>query len=317
MTIKNRNGTNSKTVGKTSSKPQSKSKPLIQPMTLEELDAELIRELIMMTGKDGVGKTSALVSLARYVEEHQPDANFYIIDTENGFKKIWRGFGDERPKNVVYYPCQNMDEVLLSYDQIVKEYQPGDWMSVESMMKVWDLSQNMGYLEIEGLDKSEYLAKRKRTGKGGPIPHPDRFWDVVKTAHDTDFVTDFTHRDDLNVIMFTGVGRPRQERNNRKENADRKDFRREFGIDMNIESAPRLPYVPDTFCMLDREDGRVYCTVHKDRNSVGWDGVTNRFEIQDHGDWAPAFYEIMRGVKLLDNSDQDENDNDTEDEGED
>lgn len=268
----------------TNKAPNQTNQPV--PLTSADLLAtEAGREFILIGGKDGVGKTSALVSIAMVVNGKQdpadiewcvplinPSAKVYVLDTEHKFASVLRQFGTNAPDNIVYYYCQTMDELLSAFEQVQKVIKPGDWLMPESMARIWEHSQDMAYREVSGMSKSEYLSKLRDEGsvggKKGPIPNPDHFWNIAKTAHDGEFLQVLVARDDINVAMTTIMARPPREAPNRKENIDRKELRQEFGIDSGLGGTPTLPYQPETLVLLDRVRGSVKASVLRDNNSV-------------------------------------------------
>jgi len=251
------------------------------PLTASDLLAtEAGREFILIGGKDGVGKTSALVSIAMVVNGKvdnldgcvifNPVAKVYVLDTEHKFASVYRQFGASAPDNIVYYYCQNMDEFLTAFQSVMRDIQPGDWVMAESMARIWEHTQDLAYREVAGLSKAEFLAKRRAGDgkKGSPIPQPDHFWNIAKSAHDAEFLQVLVARDDLNVAMTTIVVRPPREAPNRSENVDRKELRAEFGLDAGLGGTPTLPYQPETLVLLDRIRGDVKASVLRDNNSA-------------------------------------------------
>lgn len=271
-------------ITKITNQPNQADQPI--PLTSADLLAEEKgREFILIGGKDGVGKTSALVSIAMVVNGKQdpadiewcvplinPSAKVYVLDTEHKFASVLRQFGANAPDNIVYYYCQTMDELLYAFEQVQKSIKPGDWIMPESMARIWEHSQDMAYREVSGMSKSEYLSKLREDGsvggKKGPIPQPDNFWNIAKTAHDGEFLQVLVARDDINVAMTTIMTRPPREAPNRKENIDRKELRMEFGIDSGLGGTPTLPYQPETLVLLDRVRGSVKASILRDNNSV-------------------------------------------------
>jgi len=238
------------------------------------------REFILIGGKDGVGKTSALISIAMVVNGKtdaltgcvifNPSAKVYVLDTEHKFASVYRQFGANAPDNIIYYYCQTMDELLSAFGKVLQDIRPGDWIMVESMARVWEQVQDLAYREVSGLSKAEFLAKRRAAEgkKGSPIPQPDHFWNIAKSAHDAEFLQVLVARDDINVAMTTVLTRPPRETPNRSENVDRKELRMEFGIDSGLGGTPTLPYQPETLVILDRVRGDVKASVLRDNNSV-------------------------------------------------
>jgi hypothetical protein len=199
-----------------------------------------------------------------------PAAKCYVLDTEHKFASVYRQFGASAPDNIVYYYCQTMDELLTAFGKVLEVIKPGDWIMVESMARIWEHTQDLAYREVSGLSKAEFLNKRRSAEgkKGSPIPQPDHFWNIAKSAHDAEFLQVLVARDDINVAMTTILTRPPREAPNRSENVDRKELRQEFGIDSGLGGTPTLPYQPETLVLLDRVRGDVRASVLRDNNSV-------------------------------------------------
>jgi len=255
------------------------------PLTSKDLLAGgANREFILIGGKDGVGKTSALVSIAMVVNGKledvddlevcisavNPDAKVYVLDTEHKFASVYSRFGKSAPDNIIYYYCQTMDELLAAFGNVMRDIRPGDWVMPESMARIWEHTQDLAYREVTGLSKAAFLTKRRNAEgkKGGPIPNPEHFWSIAKSAHDAEFLQVLVARDDINVAMTTILVRPPREAPNRSENVDRKAMRLEFGIDSGLGGTPTLPYQPETLVLLDRVRGDIRASVLRDNNSV-------------------------------------------------
>lgn len=266
----------------------------MQPITGEALISRYQREFLMVAGKDSVGKTCSVVAMAKYVEEVFPDNKFHLIDSENKVAGALRSFGADAPRNIAYYKCPTMNAVTDGAERVMETYKPGDWLGVESMSRIWEMAQDMGYQEVSGMGKAAYLKRWRRAGKqGGPIPKPDDLWSIVKGAHNGAFLDLLVEKDDLNVMLTTTIAKPPKEGSFMKENADRKALRVELGIDVGIEGAPRLPYYPETFCLLELKQGTVTCRVLRDNLSVN-EVSRVEFEIPDRKSFAMLFYANCR-----------------------
>jgi hypothetical protein len=230
-----------------------------------------------------------------------PDAKVFVLDTEHKFASVFRQFGSSAPNNIVYYYCQTMDELLSSFGYVMWDIRSGDWIMVESAARIWEHAQDLAYREVSGMSKSEYLSKLRSQGavdgKKGPIPQPDNFWNIAKTAHDGEFLQVLVARDDINVAMTTIIVRPPREAPNRKENVDRKELRVEFGLDAGLGGTPTLPYQPETLILLDRVHGDVKASVLRDNNSVLDDGRVD-FGVPGKRSFAP---EWMRNCRFVSN----------------
>lgn len=283
-------------MGKTSSNNGVRSQSADEMLN----DQTPLRELIEIGGKDSTGKTSALVSLLRFLELTGGGMG-HVIDSEKKFRSILKSFGADAPRNFTYYPVDNMNQATAALATIIDQYSPGDWVMVESASRIWEYAQNLGYETIAGVTKPEYLdaavGKTLPTGvqkKNSPIPTPDDFWPIVKGAHDAGFFNRLTEQQDLNVIFTTTVARPRGDQGKIKESADRKALRVELGIDANLEGAPRLPYYPETLCLFDLERGQFSCRVLRDNLSLS-DESRITFSVSDKKSWGTWFEYSCRG----------------------
>ena len=289
------------TRGRNSARPSTQTpdsaSTLVTPVSAQDLlSGPSPREFILLSGKDGVGKSCAVVSLAWYVQNIlNPDAQFFVIDTENKFRSALRGFGDDAPTNILYYKTDNMNQVTWAVGDILAKHKPGDWLAVESMSRVWERAQDLGYMAVSGYSKVEYMEERAAmSGKKVPVPpSPDQLWTVTKGAHDGAFLDRLTQSEDLNVLLTTTLSKPPKEQGFMKENQDRKILRVELGIDAGIEGAPRLPYYVETLCMLHLKNGRVSCQILRDNLSV-LDTPRITFDVDDRRSWAVNFWDNCR-----------------------
>lgn len=275
----------------------------IQPISTAELLRSSSREYILLAAKDGAGKSSAIVSLAKLVQVLlNPSAAFYVVDTENKFPTALRSFGADAPSNIVYYKIETMNQLVDVIDNIMEVRKPGDWLACESMGRVWERAQDMGYMAVSGLDKSTYLEKRRAIkaaggGNAAVIPSMDQFWNVVKGAHDGGFIDLITQASTLNVILSTTIAKPPKENAGPiKENATRKEVRVNFGLDAGLDGAPRLPtYVETTLLMDINEAGKVTCRTLRDNLSIETDPrAVEPLIIEDKTAWAMTFWSRFR-----------------------
>lgn len=267
-----------------------------EPLSSADLiSGDPLRELILLGGKDGVGKTSALVSIARYVEITTPDSTVYVIDTENKFRSAMRSFGDDAPGNIQYFQTQNMNQVTAVTRRIVSEHKPGDWVLVESMSRIWERAQDLGYMAVSGYTKPEYMEiRRNQEGKkAAPTPQPDQLWSITKHAYDAEFLEPLTQLNDLNVAMSTILSKPPKQDGFMKENPDRKAIRMELGIDCGLEGSPRLVYQVETLCLMELKGGDVTCRVLRDNLTRLEDGRVE-FAVATRKDWANIFFSECR-----------------------
>src|SRR5690606_4395760 len=124
------------------STPSTPSTPV--PLTGDALVDLPIRELILLCGKDGKGKTSALVSLAHYFAEADPARTIWVLDTEGKYRSILRGFGPA-PANIRYFAASTMNDVTAATRHIVESHAPGDWLCIVSLHLIWEKCHDIVY----------------------------------------------------------------------------------------------------------------------------------------------------------------------------
>jgi hypothetical protein len=250
---------------------------------------------MLLAGKDGVGKSSALVSLAWWIEQNKPSAKFYVLDTENKFRSALMSFGADMPKNIQYYKTTSMNQVTDVVGAIMAAFKPGDWLAVESMGPIWDMAQDLAYLAIAQVTKAEFLEKKAK-GKG-PIPQPDDFWKIAKGAYDGAFLDPIRQSETLNAIL-TSVAKPiKADTGFMKENKDRKAFRIEVGMDANLSGSPTMPSVVETLMLLELNQGAVKCRVLRDNLSV-LESPRTEFTVSTKRDWGVTFWSECRNGEI-------------------
>lgn len=268
----------------------------LAPLTSVQLLTGDVREFMLLAGKDGVGKTSAIISLAVMVERVlNPGARFFVIDTENKVKAALKGLGDDVPHNLTYYKAETMNQATEALAAIMDAHKPGDWLAIESMARLWERAQDMGYMAIKQLTKAAYLERRKTVlGPNGsklPVtPQPDELWSVIKGAHDGAFLDVLSQSETLNVVLSTTVQRPpKPDSSFRKENQDRKDIRNELGLDVGLDGAPRLPTYVQTLGLFELKDGNVVFRILRDNLSSREDPRVT-IEVPGKKMWAMSFW---------------------------
>ena len=292
-----------------SSKPSLQSTPVespevemvaVTPITASDIlaDQTPIREFILLAGKDGVGKSCAVVSMAKYVQDildplNDRQSTFYVIDSENKFRTALRTWGPDAPTNIVYYKVETMNHVTWAVNDILAKHQPWDWLAVESMSRIWERAQDLGYMAVSGYTKVEYMEERAKIQgkKPGPTPSPDQLWSVTKGAHDGAFLDRITLCDDLNVMLTTTMSKPPKQDGFMKENQDRRAMRAELGIDAGIEGAPRIPYFAESLCLLELNKGKVSCRILRDNLSArAEDDTRPTFDVDSKKSFANDFF---------------------------
>ena len=244
-----------------------------EPITAKDLVSYKLREFIELVGHPKTGKSFSILSLAEAWRRMSPGRTVYIIDTEDGLRKTWKS-AFPHVDNIKYWYCSDMDSVILVLDELVPTLVAEDWLCVESLSRIWEFSQNLGYEAVTGIKKAEYLEKRMADKKGPVTPHPDQLWQVVKNAYGRNFM-DILVDLRCNILLTTTLRKETP-----FESATRREVRQSLGLNISPDGDPRNPYYPDTVCLMTKEADGFYCTILGDRGSE-LPGTTVRFKVEN------------------------------------
>lgn len=128
------------------------------PITIHP-PANLPPERILLFGKEGTGKTRAILTVARRC----PDARFHIIDTDYSAsydRMMGTEFSDVGEQgNVTTYVVGpwNWPEILNAAKEVQRTARPGDWVVVDSMTPTWSAVAEHFVAEVHGTDMESYL----------------------------------------------------------------------------------------------------------------------------------------------------------------
>jgi len=246
---------------------------MVKFFTAEDLEGYQEREFIELVGHPKSGKSYAILSLADAWQRLNPDRLVYILDTEDGIKKTWK-HAFPSVKNIRYVHCANMDAVILTLDEVIGKLNPQDWLSIESLSRIWEFSQNLGYEAVTGMKKAEYLDKRMTDKKGPITPRPDQLWQVVKNAYQRNFI-DVLVELPCHTLVTTTLGRVSP-----FESATRREVKASLGLNVAPDGDPRNPYYPDTVLLMTKEADGFWCSVLGDRGGEN-PGEQVRFKVEN------------------------------------
>jgi len=216
------------------------------------------REFIEICGHPKSGKSYDVLSVASAVKRINSEATIYIIDTEDGLRKVWKtSFTDV--DNIRLYLCADMDDVVLVIEKLKPLLKKDDWLCLESLSRIWDFAQDLGYQAVTGMKKPEYLIKRRAEG-GAVTPHPDQLWQIVKNSYHRNMMDVLVNEIPCNILITTTLSKVQ-----RRESKVRKEVREMLNIDVSPEGDPRNAYYPDTIVLTTKDEDGFWATVLGDR----------------------------------------------------
>lgn len=121
------------------------------------------RERILLAGPAKVGKSNAVLSIARYC----PDVAIHVVDNDNAYQAAIERSGYVL-KNVVVHDVEDYDETVTAIREIRdyikedEEQRRNDWMVVDLFSATWDAVQSSFVEDIFDTTMDSYaMAKRK------------------------------------------------------------------------------------------------------------------------------------------------------------
>jgi len=247
---------------------------LPKPITAEDLTTYETREFLELVGHPKSGKSYAVLSVAEAWQRLHPDNMVYILDTEDGIIKSWKA-RFKQVSNIQYYRLPDMDTLIMLLDEIKSGLKPQDWLCIESLSRIWEHSQNLGYEAITGMTKTAYLEKRLVDKKGPVTPHPDQLWQLVKNAYQRNFMDVLVNEVPCHILITTTLGKVSP-----FESAVRREVKASLGLNVAPDGDPRNPYYPDTLVLMTKEVDGFWATVLGDRGAER-PGESIRFRVEN------------------------------------
>lgn len=142
------------------------------------------RERILAFGGAGSGKTSDWLSVAdRYAAEETPPGKFHVIDTDYTAERSLEGHPEAHKVIQKVWTCPEWEDYTKAIGVISKIAKPNDWLVIDMLTPLWDMSQEYYIDRIFGKEVDEFFLKaREQNAKGNPL---DGFkdWGVINKMY--------------------------------------------------------------------------------------------------------------------------------------
>ncbi|MBU1173240.1 MAG: hypothetical protein KKD44_27050 [Proteobacteria bacterium] len=190
-----------------------------------------LQERIIAGGIEGSGKTYAYLTIARAL----PDNTFYIIDPDDGVRRVWYSeFKDVT--NIVYYftpkwftndyeaykkkpevkvlrdgdNCQTFQGGIADAWAVIKpKLKAGDWINIEHLHLIWNAAQGMFADEVFDKKIGDYFLERRKAMKEGSkrLEALEGWtdWQVINKMHNDDFINEVCYDNPAHVFMTTST----------------------------------------------------------------------------------------------------------------
>jgi len=144
---------------------------------------ENVKEVILLGGMSGTGKTTCCLQIAKAY----PEARVYYIDTDGSAERVLRLEFPE-VKNITYARTLDWDSCSKAIKGVKDAgLKRGDWVMVDLIDNIWTYDQRDFIKQIYGADESEYLMQRrlemKERGKKAILTHNPQDWSIMSTRY--------------------------------------------------------------------------------------------------------------------------------------
>lgn len=267
-------------------------------MALTYRSALRTRERILTYGSPGVGKSNAIMTVARKC----PDATFHVLDTEidNYDRLLDTDYTDLT--NVIPYPIAEWAEIMPLIKKLRGDVGREDWVVVDSMTPTWDMVQSWFIESVHGEEDDNYFLE-VRVQKQRLIDNPKEKnpsslgalegwldWPVINKAYAKLYRELFLMpchvyltAEATNIVLPDG-----------NKGGDDKATRTEFGaFGVKPKGQKRLGFVPQTVLLFTKSrHGGYSMTTVKDRGRVDMEETELQVFGTDYlvkvGGWRPV-----------------------------
>lgn len=134
---------------------------LILPELVLPPEAYIVkRELILLFGPAGTGKSYCLLTIARAL----PHRRFFILDTDMDYYAM---LDQENLPNVVSLAAASWEQLIASMQWVKKVARPGDWLVPDMLDTTWDQVQSYYVDQVFHEDLGDFYLKVRKDMKDG------------------------------------------------------------------------------------------------------------------------------------------------------
>jgi len=183
------------------------------------------RERILLMGPANSSKSWSWLTIAKWMKETSAPGLFYVADTDLAWEgqRPLDGSLDDRIVQTDTFDYDTFEDVI---QQARLKHQPGDWLVLDMVNKMWDFSQQAYFEKVFGKELDDYWLETKKAGGniGGDYGSN---WTVINKLYDA--LTLKIARYPGNVLACTPAQEVRQPDSKTGKGGDDRDTLLQFG----------------------------------------------------------------------------------------
>lgn len=243
------------------------------------LDLALNREVVLLGGDQGTGKSYSIVMLV--LDALESGHKVMVVDRDRGVSKALREvWGDGAPpENLDYRLAKSWHVIPQAVSDALNTLGTGDWLCFEHLGRLWDFAQTEYSRHVYGLDVSQHLMalnaearatmaalgvntrdedKTKRREANEILAQKTAFsgldgrtdWSVIKRMHNDDVIDRAILEGSFNILSTTSMTPIL------KDEVERGAWKMFHGILSRPEGEKHNVFRHDTIAICYKRDGR-------------------------------------------------------------
>lgn len=194
---------------------------------MDDLDRMLDREVILLGGSPGSGKSFSVAALVS--DGLEQGFKVAVLDRDRGLHKVIRElFGDDKPENLAYFLLDEWAKAEEAANYALENLGPGDWFVFEMIGSIWDFAQTeysrlvydegltnhimllraeaQEIIRQQGVDPKSKEARKitgEKIGFSGLDGRQD--WSLIKRMHNNELFDKLIIRGDFNILSTTSM----------------------------------------------------------------------------------------------------------------
>lgn len=117
------------------------------------------RERILLFGGGGSGKSYAACSIARWAQATGSDAQFHVIDSDDGIPRVLAEDCFRNLENIHVHTVFDWPEYQETLNKLRKLLRPQDWLIFDLACKAWETVQSHYTDQVFGEDLGDYFVQ--------------------------------------------------------------------------------------------------------------------------------------------------------------